>query len=319
MVNFNEEYKIMLEAQKQFLPKKTNIVKVNKNNRKCKRCRASPDKFIQNSERGDVICKQCGLVQHERLQNHQNAHEENNGKAKLGRNIIEDDRHVKFLVMNFFNVLHKGVINQQLFARGIQQLYQEFKFFRSTVLVKSFKKGERMTSMKGLHMPTIVANLLFVNMSQSNDMGIPLFLICSMMNQHLKNTSKPLISFETADTYRSSKHVGLQQFFKSKKFKEHDSKPSNYVSSTMNYILYLKNKELKKIVKDFADELQKEYSEFVGPSKIALYALYFVGNIHRSFTEDIFGLSKAEVKNFYKIIENSKNIKLLELVAMLRQ
>lgn len=313
-MSLNENWKLLRQARGSPSRKKT--PSANKN--KCTACGASSNGFIVDEKEGDIICGNCGVVQKNRVMFNQSPQQGNaNNKVRLPRNIIEENAYIRRLVVSFFNIIFSGLTNNSAFGRAIAGTYQDFKVYRARYITKSYKKGEHITSMKGLHMPTVIACILYCTLAQQRR-AIPLSLICSIMNIVLKNNKEhaPIV-INHAFKYKTEKKYGLSRFFQLRNFGcQNASVPSDYTDFTSRSIFSIQDKNIVRQIGRLANEIFKEYPEMTSPSKIANYVLYFIGSKNNAYDHNYFGITKKEGSDFVRKLYESTNPAVQEILQI---
>ena len=288
-------------------PKKTECIS--------KTCNTNSSKFIRDQQSGDVICSKCGVVQPERIEEHQNARQEN-GAILYARVLVEEDQKIKLLINNFFNTMFTDLKNETQAGYNIAAIYRELKQFRA----KYITNGPIQGAFKGMHMPSIVLCILYCQLIKENR-AMPMSIMVVNINQTLSKSRTNItpVSLNKVNSYRTYKKYGIAAFFKSKQMKCYNNIifPNEFIDMTSNFVLRIQDKNIKQTMKTIADEIFKEYSDRTSPALIATGVLYYVSNKFNTFDYKMFGLKKKEITDISKKIESSQNQIIIDLIEIL--
>lgn len=289
------------------------------NSSKCKRCGASEINFVINNVQGDVICTKCGLVQDRIMKNHSPMKGNMNGKIFVPKVIIEENQKIRLLVMSFFNVMFGGMRNNVQAGRSIAASYQDFKTYRARYVTKTYKKGEHITSLKGLHMPTIICCMLYCTLNKQRQ-AMPLSVICSIINKIIVRSSvkQSKVVLAHAFNYKDESKYGLVRYFQLRDFGcQNAAVPGDFTTFICNTLFGIQSKEDKNNIRNLANEIFKEYSDRTSPAKVASMVLHHVGKSNKEFDHSFFGLTQKETDDFQRKLLGSKNVKVQQIIKSL--
>ena len=319
----------MRKAMNQVKPKTKTPSPVNGSKCKNPKCRAPANIFIENHQSGDIVCPACGIIQTQ-IYEHQSPRGNNEGKPFFARVIEEDDIKVRLLANAFFDEMKGNFANGSKEGSGIADVYGALKVFKANVVMKG--KGGKKTSMKGMHLPTIVCLIIYCHLVQSHR-AMPLSIIIVIMNKVLARSRQEasFVNMKTASSYRTNTDKGIKQFFKIRRGREPTCDeillglpPSSFIPLTASGHLGIRDKDAHNIMKELADFMVSEISN-KPPAYIATGCMFYISqqlhslnSSYPKFPAEYMGVTDKEMKTFSNKINTSKNENIIRLRSLLQ-
>ena len=288
---------------------------------KCKnpKCRASKNNFIENHESGDIICPACGQIQGQ-IYEHQSPRAAE-GKPFFARVIEEDDIKVRLLANAFFDEMRGNFANGSKEGSGIADVYGALKVYKANIVMKG--KGGKKTSMKGMHLPTIVCLIIYCHLVRSHR-AMPLSIIIVIMNKVLARSRQDpsFVNMKTASSYRTNTTKGIKQFFKIRRIRNEPTcdeillslPPSSFVPLTSSGHVGIRDRDAHNIMKALADSIAPEFSN-KPPAYVATGCILYVAKqlhslnstLYPNISAEYMGVTDKEMKTFSNKINASTN------------
>jgi len=314
-------WKAMKNAMNAVKPKPKTPSPVNLSKCKNPKCRASKNNFMENHESGDILCQECGMIQGQIFEHQSPRAGNREGKPFFARVIEEDDIKVRLLSNAFFDEMRGNFANGSREGSVIADIYGSLKVFKANVVMKG--KGGKKTSMKGMHLPTVVCLIIYCHLVRSHR-AMPLSIIIVIMNKTLnrsrQNTS--FVNMKTASSYRTNVSKGIKQFFKIRQSKNQETcdemllsiKPSGFVPLTTSGHLGIRDRDAHNIMKSLADSMTSEISN-KPPAYIATGCILYVAkqlhslnsSSYPNISAEYMGVTDKEMKTFSNKINASTN------------
>ena len=288
---------------KQILKEQNQEVKPKVNKNTCKACGIT-GKMKEIYKDGVTVCSNCGVVA-DIIFEDQDGFEGDvgNGKAVLGKVIIEDDVQIKYFVKNFMFVLFSGEKEGEAEARSVAIFVRNLRMIRSKQqsLNKGYLRGYKMSEVA-----IAILHCIFIHEKRAMPLGILTFMMNNHLNTSLKDYSVAKVT--QIEKIKRDRKFGFAEVLAKLEYSCTAILPSEFITFPMNTILNIKNKKIHSITKTLSNALFKEFPNMsISEAVVASGCLFYVGNLFGPFMPDIFGLTTKQSSDFIKKIESSSN------------
>ena len=286
----------------------------------CINCGTEGSLILDETE-GQMVCMECGVTQNQVFSNNTGfeGNATNGGKVQRGGVIVGPHRNTRVLVKNFMSEIQPLSENNNWEKRGnhLAQTIEEFKTFKSQFVSKG---TNRETTLRGLHLPTLIVCILYCDFIESQK-TMPMSMMIYYMNNALSKTKEfkdaTPVKFKEVTRYRTHKSIGLYKFLANNRCYTTVLKAGDFVRYPLN-INNIQDKRIKTLAEQVANELQKEYPVTKAASNIGCGVVHFISNKVGRFDGAKYNLPKAELEGYGKAIKSSQNPKIIELLEVFK-